>query len=107
MVLDPGWWYVRDNSTLHTETGMAQEAIPGSVGWSAITAWAASASIAPGTIRRQTAGSFVGTGSRSAGVVTISAVTSGSIYLGMALFTAAGAALGTVTSFGTGSGGTG
>lgn len=106
-IANPTVWYVRDNSTLHTETGMTNAAIPGSVGWSGMTAWAASTSYAPGTIRRQTARSFVGTGSRSTTTVTISAVTSGAIYLGQELVTAAGVSLGTVTALGSGTGGTG
>ena len=106
-ISNPTVWYVRDNMTLHTESGMGGNSIPGSIGWSAITAWAASTSISAGAIRRQTSGSFVGTGSRSSTTLTISAVTSGSIYLGMQLWTSGGSNLGTVTAFGTGTGGTG
>lgn len=105
MALDPGVYYVRDNSTGTAQDSLA--AVLGSVGWSAMTAWAPGASIAPGTLRRQSAGAFVGTASRSGTTLTVTAVTSGTIYLGMELTTAANTNRCTVTALGTGTGGTG
>lgn len=108
MAVDPGFWYVRDDSPISSFTGAtAETGGPGSVGWSAITAWAATTSIAPGSIRRQTAAAFSGTGSRSGTTLTIATVVSGGIYLGQAMFTNAGTALGTITALGTGTGGVG
>jgi hypothetical protein len=108
MALDPGIWYVRDDSPIHSNSAMTAEiGGVGTVGWSAVTAWAAAASIAPGSIRRQSGAAFVGTGSRSGSTLTISAVTSGGLYLGQAIFTLAGTSLGTISALGTGTGGTG
>jgi fibronectin-binding autotransporter adhesin len=47
------------------------------------------------------------TASRSTTILTVTAVASGTLAVGMTVFTAAGVSLGTISSFGTGSGGTG
>lgn len=107
MAVDPGFWYVRDNSAANANDTGANTITVGSVGWSALTAWAASASIAPGTIRRQSAGTAAFTASRSTTTLTVTAISAGTIYLGMSILTTGGASRCTVTALGTGTGGTG
>lgn len=102
---DPGTYYVRDNCTATTQDVLA--CVLGTIGWSAITAWAPSAIIAAGVIRRQTAGAAVFTASRATNQLTVTAMTSGTIYLGMELVTSGGANREQVTALGTGTGGTG
>lgn len=70
-----------------------------------MTGWAASTSTAPGTLRRQSAGQAVFTASQSTTTMTVTAVTSGTIYIGMTFATSGN--LNTVTALGTGTGGTG
>lgn len=69
-----------------------------------MTGWSASASIAPGTLRRQSAGGAVFTASQSTTTLTVSAMTSGTIYVGMIL---SNGNFYQVTALGTGTGGTG
>lgn len=98
-------WYARDNSTYNTTTNLVTV---GSIGWSAMTAWAASASgITAGTLRRQTGGAAAFTASQTTTTLTVTAVSSGTIYLGMRITTTAGASGTTITALGTGTGGTG
>ena len=95
-------WYTRDNSTVATDT---LSIVTGSVGWSAMTAWSASATIAAGALGRQSAGTAQFTASSSTTTLTVTAVASGTIYLGM--HTQVGGTNNVITAFGSGSGGTG
>lgn len=74
-----------------------------------MTGWSVGASIAPGTLRRQSAAGAVVTASQSTTTLTVTAVTSGRIYLGMLVTTTPPTAGGAVrvTALGTGTGGTG
>jgi hypothetical protein len=96
-------WYVRDNSTVATDT-LALSL--GSIGWSNMTGWSASASISAGALRRQSAGAAAFTASSSGTTLTVTAVSAGTIYLGMHI-QSSGGTTGLITAFGTGSGGTG
>jgi len=106
--LGPNVWYVRDNSTV-SGPGTA----PGTIGWSAVTAWPVSTAVAAGVLRRQTGiggvvTAIISNGSGSAGtILNVSAVTSGKITVGQTL-SGSGVTNGTtVTAYGTGTGGTG
>jgi hypothetical protein len=96
-------WYVRDNSTVASDT---LTLAVGSVGWSNMTGWSSGATIAPGTLRRQSGGTAAFTASSSSTTLTVTAVSAGTIYLGMHI-QSSGGTTGTITAFGTGSGGTG
>jgi hypothetical protein len=97
-------WYVRDNSTTGAFSNIMNA---GSVGWSAMTGWAASASIAPGTLRRQSAATAAFTASQSTTTLTVSAISAGTITLGQSIQTTGGGSTATITALGTGTGGTG
>jgi hypothetical protein len=100
-------WYVRDNSTINTNiTGGNNALTLGTVGWSAMTGWSSGASITAGTLRRQSASSAVFTASQSTTTLTVTAVTSGTIYLGAYVSGPTGSTA-IVTALGTGTGGTG
>src|SRR6516225_11164702 len=96
-------WYVRDNSTVASDT---LALAVGSVGWSNMTGWSSGATIAPGTLRRQSGGTAAFTASSSSTTLTVTAVSAGTIYLGMHI-QSSGGTTGTITAFGTGTGGTG
>jgi hypothetical protein len=107
-ISNPTVWYVRDDSTIDsTRDTTGQSFTVGSVGWSAVTAWAASTVIAAGAIRRQTGANANFTASRSGTTLTVSAISAGTIVLGQSIRTGAGVSMGTVTALGTGTGGTG
>lgn len=82
-------------------------AAPGNIGWSAVTAWAASTSYAVGAIRRQTMASAVITGTISTTTLTVASVISGTVKLGQSFTISGSASTFTITAFGTGTGGTG
>jgi len=96
-------WYTRDNSTVATDI---LALTLGNIGWSAMTGWASGVSTPPGTLIRQSAGNAQFTASQSTTTLTVTAVTSGTIYVGMHLNPPSGANE-TITALGTGTGGAG
>lgn len=99
-------WYVRDNSTVPFTANTSAPLSPGTVGWSAMTGWAASTSTAPGTLRRQRAVAAVFTASTATNVLTVTAVSSGTLFIGMIISSASNSQL-FISALGTGTGGTG
>lgn len=99
-------WYCEDNST--TPASPTGGTVPGSIGWSAVSAWAASASIAPGTLKRQSgAQASCTSGTIATTVLTVAGSVTGTFTVGQLLSGTGVTANSTITSLGTGTGGTG
>jgi hypothetical protein len=97
-------WYVRDNSTVATDTFAI---VAGSVGWSAMTGWTSGASISAGALRRQSARTAAFTASTSGSTtLNVTAVSAGALYVGQHIESAGGNTF-SITALGTGTGGTG
>jgi len=89
-------------------TQLASFSMPtiGTVGWSALSSWAASRAYTAGTVVRQSAATAFITGTISGTVLTVASVVSGTVVLGQT-YQGPGITTFTISSFGTGTGGTG